>query len=337
MGLPKTWQALARASAADVERVQARALVRQARQEWPLIPHWREVLERTGIDPKKVREPGDLDPVPALAAIKLLNLDTARLRPTPDPGRLKRFWPASRKLALALSGSSGGGLLQRAYAVAHVDRVPVGGGFVDIESTPHDARLEGQQGARALDILGVAERDARVVAATEPGFLARALTAGGSAARTAVETIAPDVESVLARIADGNVDVLFATRDAIDAVLENGAGSLKVVAAIDGPTPRDVRAAWHAKSVRAGDLCALPLARLLMAEEPYDQDGPLGLAISPDLARIEPDRGMALTHLAHRGTTLVRCTGTLPPGTYLPAGVPRRRRSLPRWLGEHDA
>tara|TARA_R110002072_G_scaffold140548_9_gene284889 strand:- start:9341 stop:10345 length:1005 start_codon:yes stop_codon:yes gene_type:complete len=334
MGLPKTWQALARASATDVERVQARALVRQARQEWPLIPHWREVLGRAGIDPKKVRSLTDLDPIPALAVSQLLRLDPTRLRPTPDPGRLKRFWPASRKLALALSGSNGGAMLQRGYAVAHVDRVPVGGGFVDIESTPHDARLEGQQGARALDVLGVAERDARVVVGAVPGFLSRALTGGGSAARTAVETVAPDVESVLARIADGNVDVLLAPRTAIEAVLEAGVGSLKVVAATDGPTPREVRAAWHAKGVRAGDLAALPLARLLLAEEPYDQDGPLGLAISPDLVRIEPERGMALTHLAHRGTTLVRCTGVLPAGTYLPAGIPRRRRSLPRWLGE---
>ena len=142
------------------------------------------------------------------------------------------------------------------------------------------------------------------------------------------------IEPVLARLAAGGVDVLLAPRVVIDAALAAGKGDLTHIAATDGPTPREVRAQWRAAGVQVGDLASLPLARILLAEEPIDGDGPLGLVLPPDLVRIEPERGNALTHLAHRGTTLVRCSGALPPGTFAAAGTPRRGRTLPRWVGE---
>lgn len=164
------WSRLARATPAELDRLQARTLARFVREElYPFSAHYRRVFDAAGVAPGEVRSPADLARLPFTTKADLLAAQSDPetrydfvLRPTPES--IKAHWPLTRKLALVLGGERAREILRRSYTPNFLTFTTGRSSEpVAFTYTPHDLELMGEVGARMLDVHGIRDPQARIL------------------------------------------------------------------------------------------------------------------------------------------------------------------------------
>ena len=164
------WPSLARATRAELEDVQRRALQRFVREElYPFSAHYRRMFDAAGLKPRDVRSPEDLRRLPLTTKKGLIDaqLDPARKRDfvlIPTPETIRAHWPLARKLGLLLGGASAREELRYEYTPNFVTFTTGRSSQpVLFAYTPHDLELLAEVGARMLDVHGIGDPAARIV------------------------------------------------------------------------------------------------------------------------------------------------------------------------------
>jgi hypothetical protein len=296
--LPRTFDQLRRVPADRRARMQQLLLERTAREEWPLVPELRRRLAEAGVDADRAA-PGER--LAGLAACELGSLadrPAHRLRPTPDPARIRRHWSAGRKLGLVLARGQGGSLLQRGYLPVATATLDLPGLAPRIESTAHDLELLREQLLRSALLLG--------------------LEGDGLAAAPGAKLPAPLTEALEAAPARRGTrrgpELLIACPPSLDRALAAGTPAARLLCVSDLPQGTHPTAVW------------LEAARLLVPTPPGSRRGWL----FDDLAQLrrsgESGDLLEVTQLGHHGTLLARVSlpgsgswDLLPPDA---AGLP---------------
>jgi phenylacetate-coenzyme A ligase PaaK-like adenylate-forming protein len=164
------WTRLTRTSAADLRRLQDRALAQFVREElYPFSAHYRRVFDAAGVSPRDVRGRDDLRRLPFTTKEDLL---TAQTDPEhrldfvlrPSPASIKAHWPFLRKLALVLGGRGAREALRRSYTPNFLTFTTGRSSEpVAFTYTPYDIDVLGEAGGRLLEVLGVSDPMWRVL------------------------------------------------------------------------------------------------------------------------------------------------------------------------------
>ena len=242
MGIAHSWKSLSQASARRQQGLQGRLLRRYLREElYAFSPHYRSILDESGIDPRRVRSLRDLKRIP-FSEGELLRRAGKRLPLLPTAHAIRDHWSFSRKLALSLGGKTALGALERAYASVQEVQSPAGPAVV---ITDHDLQVIDECLDRALDLLQVERGAAAVHVLSSPTGLGSVISSRSPLrAKVVVEPKISDLLDMLER----EKPVLLTAHSALLRELGALAGaekrvvdSLRAVVAIGGvvDVPRD--------------------------------------------------------------------------------------------------
>ncbi|MCC6671888.1 MAG: AMP-binding protein [Planctomycetes bacterium] len=162
-----SWRKVARASRAELRRLQDERLARHVREYlYPFSPYYRALLDRHRIRPEQIRSVDDLRRVPFTGKRDLLPTADSpqRFREfilSPDPATIRAHWPLRRKVPLLAASW----LLGRERVREELRRefYPCFMTFTTGRSaepvpffySPHDLRNLQETGARLVDVLGL--------------------------------------------------------------------------------------------------------------------------------------------------------------------------------------
>jgi phenylacetate-coenzyme A ligase PaaK-like adenylate-forming protein len=168
-----TWREIQRWPARRQRELQDHLLARRVQEYlYPFSPHYRELFDRHGIRPERIRTVADLRRVPFSRKQDLLPTpeDPQRFRKfvlQPDPASIKRAWPLGRKLRLLVESWLHGKaavrqrLRREFYPCFMTFTTGRSAEPLPFFYSPHDLALLHESGRRLTEVIGV-DQEARV-------------------------------------------------------------------------------------------------------------------------------------------------------------------------------
>lgn len=188
MRSPSRWNALAHTSARELQHIQDARLSTFVREElYPFSAFYRRKFDEARVSPRDIRGVRDLARLPFTTKKDLLEAQVdAKTRYDfvlkPSPESIKKHWPLSRKLAVALGGARAQELLRFAYTPNFLTFTTGRSSEpVAFTYTPHDLEVLSEGIARMFDIARITSDQERIanLFPFAPHLAFWALTLGG--------------------------------------------------------------------------------------------------------------------------------------------------------------
>jgi phenylacetate-coenzyme A ligase PaaK-like adenylate-forming protein len=312
-----TWRELQRMPRAEQRQLQDRLLQRYVREYlYPFSSFYRELFDRAGVDPERIRTVDDLRRLPLSHKLDLLPTaqDPQRFRRfilQPDPATLKAAWPLQRKLPLLLQKwTQGAGAVRKRlrrefYPCFMTFTTGRSAEPVPFFYSPHDMRNLRETGARLVDVMGLHSefRVANVFPYAPHLAFWQVFSAGQATGMMVLSTGGGKVmgsSGDLRAIARLRAEALIGVPGYIYHLLRKGAAegadlsSIQcVVLGAERVPPgmkqkiRELLAAMGAKDVRVFGTYGFTEARMAFAECPTENNEYTGYHLYPDLAVFE--------------------------------------------------